>query len=71
MIKCDGNNYGSMDMSPECKPRPLNDTPSIGNYLIIARVFVLGPHCIKWLKLGPLFMCTMIGFDVFAYYMLK
>ncbi|CAD8190830.1 unnamed protein product [Paramecium pentaurelia] len=57
-------NYGSMDMSPECKPRPLNDNHTFGEYVIIAKTIFLGPH---W----PLFAGTLIGFNIFAYIMMR
>ncbi|CAD8083073.1 unnamed protein product [Paramecium primaurelia] len=65
IIKAEGSeNYGSMDMSPECRPRPLNDKTSFGEYRIIAKTIFLGPH---W----PLFAITLIGFNIFAYIMMK
>lgn len=46
IIKAEGTeNYGSMDMSPECRPRPLSDKSSFGEYVIIAKTIFLGPHC--------------------------
>lgn len=46
LIKSEGvENYGSMDMSPECRQRPLNDNQLFGEYVIIAKTIFLGPHC--------------------------